>query len=279
MELRGSRLWSGRDVSDDQAEQVLNAVLDGGINYIDTSNDYGMSEEFIGRYISRRRREYFLATKCGCVVINRGDYDETSHIWTKKNLLRNIESSLALLRTDYIDIWQFHNPDVEQVEENDLIGVAEQVRKSGKVRWIGISTTIPHLGRFLEWDAFDVFQVPYSALQREHEELITQIAHCRAGTVIRGGVAQGEPGVSGRSSRQRWELWEKARLDELRDPNESRTVFLLRLTLSHPDLDTTIVGTIDMGHLAANLRAAEAGALPENVYAEAKHRLDAACYV
>jgi aryl-alcohol dehydrogenase-like predicted oxidoreductase len=68
-------------------------------------------------------------------------------------------------------------------------------------------------------------------------------------------------------------------LDELRDPNESRTVFLLRLTLSHPDLDTTVVGTIDMGHLAANLRAAEAGALPENVYAEAKHRLDAACYV
>jgi aryl-alcohol dehydrogenase-like predicted oxidoreductase len=279
MELRGSRLWGGRDVSDDQAEQVLNAVLDGGINYIDTSNDYGRSEEFIGRYISHRRGEYFLATKCGCVVINRGDHDETGHIWTKKNLLRNIESSLHLLRTDYIDVWQFHNPGVEQVEENDLIGVAEQVKKSGKVRWIGISTTIPHLGRFLEWGAFDVFQVPYSALQREHEEVISQIAHCRAGTVIRGGVAQGEPGVSGRSSAERWELWEKARLDELRDPNESRTVFLLRLTLSHPDLDTTIVGTIDMGHLAANLRAAEAGGLPADVYAEAKHRLDAACYV
>src|SRR5216683_4246988 len=64
MELRGGP--RARDVSDEQAEQILRAVLDSGINYIDTSIDYGLSEERIGRFISGRRDQFFLASKCGC---------------------------------------------------------------------------------------------------------------------------------------------------------------------------------------------------------------------
>src|SRR5437762_13223244 len=64
MELRGR----GRDVNEAQAERVLNAVLDTGINYIDTSIDYGVSEQRIGNYISKRRSEYYLASKCGCLA-------------------------------------------------------------------------------------------------------------------------------------------------------------------------------------------------------------------
>jgi len=58
----------GRDVTEAQAETILHTVLDAGINYIDTSIDYGLSEERIGRYIASRRSEYYLASKCGCVV-------------------------------------------------------------------------------------------------------------------------------------------------------------------------------------------------------------------
>ena len=64
MELRGAP--RARPTTDEQAETILNAVLDAGINYIDTSIDYGVSEERIGRYISHRRSEYNLASKCGC---------------------------------------------------------------------------------------------------------------------------------------------------------------------------------------------------------------------
>src|SRR5579871_5256750 len=64
MELRGAP--RGRPIDDQQAERVLNTVLDSGINYIDTSIDYGVSEELIGRYLGDRRSEYFLASKCGC---------------------------------------------------------------------------------------------------------------------------------------------------------------------------------------------------------------------
>ena len=72
MELRGAP--RGRDVSEEQAERILNAVLDSGINFIDTSIDYGVAEERIGRYISHRRSEYFLASKCGCLA---GDWRAT----------------------------------------------------------------------------------------------------------------------------------------------------------------------------------------------------------
>ena len=66
MELRGAP--RARDITEEQAETILNKVLDAGINYIDTSIDYGLSEERIGRYISHRRAEYYLASKCGCLV-------------------------------------------------------------------------------------------------------------------------------------------------------------------------------------------------------------------
>ena len=55
MEVRGSRIWGGRPVTEDQAKTILNAVLDNGINFIDTANDYGRSEEFIGMYSSLSR--------------------------------------------------------------------------------------------------------------------------------------------------------------------------------------------------------------------------------
>jgi aryl-alcohol dehydrogenase-like predicted oxidoreductase len=61
MELRGAP--HARDITEIQAETILNKVLDAGINYIDTSIDYGLSEERIGRYISHRRAEYYLASK------------------------------------------------------------------------------------------------------------------------------------------------------------------------------------------------------------------------
>ena len=276
MEIRGPRIWNGRPVTDAEAERILNTVLDVGINFIDTAYDYGLSEEYIGHFLSRRRSDYYLATKCGCTVVNAGDKDETPHVWTRENLLHNIETSLRRMQTDYIDVWQLHNPTVEQVEAGDLVRVMEEVKAAGKVRWIGISSTLPHITTFISWGVFDTYQIPYSALERTHEAAITAAAQSGAGTIIRGGVARGAPEEAGLGNRDRWAIWEKAALDELRAPGENRTAFLLRFTLSHPDMHTTIVGTMNPDHLAENLRAAEAGPLPPDVYAEAKRRLDAA---
>ncbi|MBA8793369.1 aryl-alcohol dehydrogenase-like predicted oxidoreductase [Friedmanniella endophytica] len=275
MEVRGSRIWGGRPVTDDQAETILHAVLDSGITFVDTANDYGRSEEFIGRFLAERRDEYVLATKCGCTVVHRDDEtDDTPHVWTRDNLLRGIEESLQRMRTDHVDLLQLHNPSVEQTESNDLVTVLQEIRDQGMTRFIGISSTEPHLETYIEWGVFDAFQIPYSALERQHERLIQAAADSGAGVIIRGGVARGEPGT-GLGDGDRWEGWRKAGLDELLEDGETPTQFLLRFTNAHPGMHTNIVGTLNPDHLQANVEAASRP-LSEEVYAEAKRRLGAA---
>src|SRR5262249_53480748 len=145
-------------------------------------------------------------------------------------------------------------------------------------RFVGVSGTLPNLDEQIDMGVFDAFQIPYSALQREHEEVIARASAAGAGIIIRGGAARGTPAdwggrsyymLPGSIPRDRWE---QARLDELLDGMD-RMEFTLRFTLSHPDLDTTIVGTKDPDHLHTNIAAALKGPLPPDVVSEAKRRL------
>lgn len=277
MELRGAPS-GGPAVDDAAAEKVLNKVLDAGINFIDTSIDYGQSEELIGRFIPHRRHEYFLASKCGCVP---GESMMAEHLHTAANIKAGVEHSLRRMKTDYLDLVQFHRSLTRQeFEEHGALEAAVALKKEGKVRFLGVSGTLPSLAEQIGMGVFDAFQIPYSALQREHEEIISRAAAAGAGIIIRGGVARGAPGdwqrtyymMPGDSLRERWE---KARLDDLLD-GLSRVEFTLRFTLSNPDLDTTIVGTSDAAHLQDNIDAASKGPLPDSVVKEAKRRLAAA---
>ena len=276
MEVRGSRIWGGRHVEDDQADTILNAVVDAGITFIDTANDYGRSEEYIGRHLSHRRDEYVLATKCGCTVVHKDETtDDTPHVWTKENLFRGLHESLDRMKTDHVDLIQLHNPTVEQVESNDLVAVLQEMKDQGKARWIGISSTAPHIQTFIGWGVFDSFQIPYSALQREEESSIQAAHDAGAGVIVRGGVARGEPGV-GLGAQKTWDIWGTSGLQDLLEEGETRTGFLLRFTNSHPGMNTNIVGTLNPEHLKANVDAAARGPLAPDVYAQAKRRLDAA---
>ena len=275
MEVRGERIWGGRPCGDAEAGDILNAVLDAGINFIDTANDYGKSELYLGRHLAGRRDEFYLATKCGCHVVYAGDHDETPHFYTRDNILRNIADSLLKMEADYVDVLQLHNPGVEVCEKNQCIETLQELKAQGAIRFLGCSSTHPDLTTYIDWGVFDVFQIPYSALQRTHEHQITRAAGAGASIIIRGGVARGEPG-DGLGAEDRWRLFTKAGLDELRAPDETRTAFLLRFTLSHPHCHTTIVGTANREHLQQNVATALRGPLPPDLYAEAKARLDAA---
>jgi aryl-alcohol dehydrogenase-like predicted oxidoreductase len=275
MELRGAP--RGRDVTDKQAETILHAVLDAGINYIDTSIDYGVSEERIGRYIGDRRSEYYLASKCGCLVgapaAPRGE--RSPHVFTRDNILRGVEQSLARMHTDYLDVVQFHiSPARKELEEHGALDAVLELKRTGAVRFIGMSGTLPNLPDQIAMGVFDVFQIPYSAVEREHEALISAAARAGAGIVVRGGAAKGAP-TEGKHEGVQWARWQKVRLDDLlggMTPME----FVLRFTFTHPNLHTNIVGTINPAHLQHNVGVLQQGPLPADVYAEAKRRLDAA---
>lgn len=274
MELRGAP--RGRDVTEAQAETILNAALDAGINYLDTSIDYGLSEERIGRYVAHRRSEYYLASKCGCVVsadpAPRGQRNR--HVYTRDNIRAGVEQSLKRMQTEYLDVVQFHgSPSKQVLEEHGALDAVQELQQEGKLRFIGMSSTLPHLRDHIAMGVFDVFQIPYSALQREHEAVIGAAADGGAGIVIRGGAAKGVPSEGKREGSQ-WARWQQARLDDLLD-GMTPMEFILRFTFSHPAMHTNIVGTVNPAHLQDNIRALLQGPLPQPTYVEAKRRLEA----
>jgi aryl-alcohol dehydrogenase-like predicted oxidoreductase len=267
-----------RDITEGDAEAILNAVLDAGINYIDTAPDYGISEERIGKYIAHRRSEYFLCSKCGCVVGTAATASARTggHVFTAENVVAGVEQSLRRLRTDYLDVVQFHgNPTRAQLEEQGALEALLDLRRQGKVRWIGVSSELPKLREQIATGVFDTFQVPYSAVEREHELAMADAAQAGAGVVVRSGVARGSPG---KREGDTWAAWQRAEIDELQE-DMTPMEFVLRFTLSNPDVHTTIVGTANPAHLRQNVAAAAKGPLPPDLYEAAKQRLATAGFI
>jgi aryl-alcohol dehydrogenase-like predicted oxidoreductase len=282
MELRGQPRGPG--IADADAGRLLNAVLDAGVNLIDTSPDYGRSEELMGTYIGHRRDEFFLASKCGCPMEIPADTPPPyPHDYSPGNVRANVEQSLRRLGTDRLDLVQVHmSPSQATMEQHQTVQTLKDLQAAGKIRFIGMSGILPNLPDHLAMGVFDVFQIPYSAVQRDHEDLIAQAKEQGAGTFIRGGAARGaasedknwsvgpltqNPGVGQRN----WETSGVAGL--LAEAGMSNMEFVLRFTLSHPGLSTTIVGTSNPDHLAGNIAVAEKGPLPDDLYEEAKKRL------
>ena len=174
------------------------------------------------------------------------------------------------------------SPDRATLEDHHTVETLQGLRDEGKVRFIGMSGILPNLPDHLAMNVFDAFQIPYSAVQRDHEELIAEAAGQGAGTLIRGGAARGaaseeknwrigpltqEPGLGQRN-------WDTSGIEDLlAEAGISAMEFVLRFTLSHPGLSTTIVGTANPGHLAGNIAIAEKGPLPADLYEEAKKLL------
>ena len=163
------------------------------------------------------------------------------------------------MKTDHLDLVQFHyNPTRAVLEENDSVAELDVLKAEGKIRFTGMSGDLPNLKEQIEMGVFDAFQIPYSPVQPEHHEWITRASRAGAGTVIRSDVA--------RSARA------TTATDDLRE-NMSMMEFMLRFTISHSHVNTTIVGTLNPDHLADNVRAASRGPLSDDVYEEAKRRV------
>jgi aryl-alcohol dehydrogenase-like predicted oxidoreductase len=284
LELRGMVAGVGRLLSPGQPAEILNAVLDAGINYIDVAVDYGEAEEHIGKHISHRRSEFYLASKCGCPLDNAGFQPEERtrfgvplprfHDYTKDSIVNACHQSLRRMKTDYLDIVQLHfSPTREVLEQEGAIETLQELQRVGKIRYLGCSSILPNIFDHIEMGVFDVLQVPYSILQPEHAEAIAAAAAAGLGIVIRGGVARGEPGA-GQGNAQVWDRWERAEPGDLLE-GMSATEFLLRATISNTDAHTTIVGTLNPAHLRENVEAVRKGPLPTALLEEANRRMAA----
>ncbi len=131
----GSWLTFGAGIGDDAARACVDAAFDVGINFIDTANVYGRgaAEKFLGAVLADRPRDsYVLATKAFFPMSNT---DQGLSRW---QIFKQIDASLARLRTDYVDLYQCHRYDVETPLEETMEALTEIVR-AGKARHIGFS--------------------------------------------------------------------------------------------------------------------------------------------
>ena len=118
--------------------------------------------------------------------------ERPAHVFTPENIRAAVEQSLRRMRTDHLDLVQFHiSPSRDTLEENGAVDALIELRDEGKTRFIGMSGTLPNLVDHIDMGVFDAFQIPYSALERDHEGAIHDAAVAGSGTIIRGGVARG----------------------------------------------------------------------------------------
>ena len=206
----------------------------------------------------------------------------TEHVHTAENIRNGVEHSLRTLQTDHLDLVQFHRSlSRDEFDAEGALAEALTLRDEGKVRFVGVSAVLPTLDEQIDMGVFDAFQIPYSALQREHEDVIARASEAGMGIIIRGGVARGAPDdwqgrryymVSNETMR---DYWERAKLDELLD-GMSRTAVHAALHAVAPCARHDDRRHQQHRPSARQPGRAVRGPLPDDVLTEAKNRLTAA---
>jgi 1-deoxyxylulose-5-phosphate synthase len=188
----GSWLTYGGGVDSEQAEACVAKAFEVGINFIDTANVYagGRAEEFLGQVLADRQRDsYVLATKVFFPMPN-GD-----HGLSRAQILKNIDLSLARLRTDYVDLYQCHRYDWDTPLEETMEALTEVVR-AGKARYIGFSEwpaeKIAEATDLADVEKFVSSQPQYSMIWRGIErDVIPYCAEHGISQIVWSPLAQG----------------------------------------------------------------------------------------
>jgi aryl-alcohol dehydrogenase-like predicted oxidoreductase len=154
-------------MKDEESIGAIDAALDLGVNFIDTSDAYGAgySEALLGNALKGRRDRVIIATKGGNVMTgpNRG-----KRIFTPDYIDGVLNESLKRLQTDYIDLYQLHNPNVEVIERGEVWEVLERARKAGKILHYGVSINTMEEGIAAVNDGrSETIQVEYNLLAQE----------------------------------------------------------------------------------------------------------------
>ncbi len=168
-------------ISRQEAADLLHRAVDGGINFFDTARAYSDSEEKMGYAFRGMRDKVVIASKSGAL--------------TGEKLTRDLDTSLKELGTDYIDIYQFHNPPFcpKPGGEDGLYDAALEAKRQGKIRHIGISNhRLPVAHEAIDSGLYETLQFPYSYLSGEKDqELVDKCREKGMGFIAMKGMAGG----------------------------------------------------------------------------------------
>ena len=221
-----------------ECDLLLNRAIDLGINFVDTADCYGDSEEKIGNALHRRRKDYYLSTKV----------DERDG----PGVLKKLERCLRRLRTDWIDLLLFHDVrglEYERIFEQGGLEALEKAKKQGKVSQIGISIhqSVSMMEKAIRSGAFSVLMIAYSAIDEDRLSAdLIPLAHTKGvGLIAMKPLAGGKLG----EPRNGWNL--------KYFKGESPAQVSLRYILTNPHMTCAIPGMTNLGELEENIKVGE----------------------
>ncbi len=282
----------GLQCDEDTSFSIMDAAAEAGITFFDTADVYplgnsgpevGRTEEIVGRWLSGRRDDFIVATKC-VAPMSRRKWDVGA---SRKHIMDAVDASLRRLDIDYIDLYQLHSPDPRTPIDETLRALDDVVR-AGKVRYVGCSNfpawmVARAIGRseVLGTVRFDSVQPRYNALYRRNElELFPLCEQEGIGVIpynpIAGGLLTGkhdrsaEPadgtrftlGTAGARYQERyWHDREFDTVDQLRSIADKAGVSMVELAvgwcLAQPAVTSPIVGASRSEQLADSIAALE----------------------
>jgi aryl-alcohol dehydrogenase-like predicted oxidoreductase len=268
----------------DASKELIDAALDAGITLFDVADIYGKpagrSEEFLGAALGKRRGDVVLATKFGmdAAGANGPDFDARG---SRRYIRAAVEASLRRLNTDWIDLYQFHQPDSQTPIEETLAALDDLV-VAGKVRYIGHSNFAGWQAADAAWVArsssftpFISAQNEYSLLNRDVErDLLPAAEHFGLGVLpffplanglLTGKYSRSDAPAGSRLREQKPHLLDSApwdRLEKLQTFADERGVSMLQVAfgwlLSHSQVSSVIAGATSTKQLLSNVQAGNA---------------------
>jgi myo-inositol catabolism protein IolS len=272
--------WARQYTAADVAA-MLTRARELGINLLDTAECYGNHavESLIGEAIQEDRGNWLIATKFGHAYLDGSE--KKSDAWSAALVQRQLEDSLKALRTDRIDLYQFHSGTNKDFENEELWKMLNAQVRAGKIRWLGISLSADVL---LKDDmrqlhaaskiGASVIQVVYNRLQRKAEEQVLPFcAKENIGVLVRVALAKGflsgnyKPGTvfsnddtrstySQQFNDEQLRLVEEIKAKEV-PPGQNMAQWALAWCLKQKAVSSIIAGCKTIAQLEANVGAAE----------------------
>lgn len=288
-EVAGVPIGWGRS-SDDESLAAIRRARDLGVTFFDTADSYGFgrSESLLGIVLSRTRHEVVIATKVGVVRDVNGKLQKD---FSKQHIFHAVDGSLKRLRTDFIDVYQLHNPTLDELRADDIHEAMDRLQEVGKIRFWGVSVTTPEEGIEIVGKGWGyTLQVLYNVLnQAPARELFPLAKEKGYGVIARVPLASGL--LSGKFRNDttfatddvRQNFLTPKRLEEvLSRVDEAKSIIggtakslsdgALQFALANDAISTVIPGARNTRQVEMNVAAGDAR-LPEDVLEKLRSRL------
>jgi aryl-alcohol dehydrogenase-like predicted oxidoreductase len=262
---------------------IVQRALELGVNLFDTSISYnqGRSEAVLGQVTSRWPAASYISTKVGFDIDWEVASEYQKRDYSAAAIVRDNPGQLARLRRESVDIYMLHSPAVADLESADWAAAISDLRRAGRVRWFGISTSSHESGTWAIKHGADVLQIEYDLLSPSAEDELLPLAEREnVGIMVRTPLARGL--LTGKfkvgepiPTEQQWRrptgqaLQRRLRrIDQLRfleRPRQTLAQAALRFVLAHPAVHCVVPGARTIAQLEDNVAAADEDLRPEEL--------------